>query len=83
MSTDPKESYSRNLSEFDEKNEILIVKYGDSDCEERKGTTRVSAIKTIGFDSDDDADSNSEPPTPDVRNMDHKICYSELLELRR
>ena len=33
MSTDHKESCSRDLSEFDEKNEILAEKYVDSDCE--------------------------------------------------
>lgn len=83
MSTDPKESYSRDLSEFDDKNEILTVKYIDSDSDALKTGTRVSSIITKGFESEVDLDSTSEPPTPLVTDGDHKICYSKLLELRR
>ena len=83
MSTDAKESCSRDLSEFDDKNEILAVKYVDFDCEGGKASTRVTAIATSGFTSDEDKLSENEPPTPDVFASDKKIFYTELLELRR
>jgi len=83
MSTDPKESCSRDLSEFDDRNEILTVKYLDSESEALKPSTRVSSLITEGFESEEDLESVSEPPTPLKITVDHKICYSKLLELRR
>lgn len=75
MSTDPKESFSRELSEFDDKNEILAVKYADFHYEVGKSSREVSAIITSALDSDEDMDSESEPPTPEIRCTDPKICY--------
>lgn len=83
MSTDPKGSCSRDLSEFDDKNEILAVKNVYFDCEGAAHGTRVSAIITTGFDTDEEMDNTSDAPTPGVKNFDPKIYYSELLELRR
>lgn len=83
MSTEQKESCSRELSEFDDKNEILTVKYEDSDIEGEKRGSRVSAIITTGFGLEEDMDSSSDLLTPDVRILDEKILYSALLELRR
>jgi len=83
MSTDPKESCGRDLSEFDEKNEILTVNYVSSDYDGEKRGTRVSAIITSGFNSDEELDTSSEPATPLVMHFDPKISYGELLELRR
>ena len=83
MSTDPKESCSRDLSEFDEKNEILAVNYVSSDYDGEKSGTRVSAIITSGFSTDEELDSNSDAATPVVQHFDPKISYGELLELRR
>lgn len=83
MSTDPKESCSRDLSEFDEKNEILAVNYVSSDYDDAKRGTRVSAIITSGFSTDEELDSVSDAATPIVQHFDPKISYGELLELRR
>jgi len=56
MSTDPKGSCSRDLSEFDDKNEILAVKNVFLDCEGAAHGSRVSALITTGLDSDEDVE---------------------------
>lgn len=83
MSTDPKESCSRDLSEFDQTNEILTVNYVSSEYDGEKRGTRVSAIITSGFSTDEELDTSSDAATPVIDFFDLKISYGELLELRR